>query len=327
MNSSCRNVTALTPLGPGPIITGYACVFLFGVIGHFYLGFKNSKRQRQASTFSDILFRHLMITEEVFTFTIPLWTYHLISNGSLPSPWCRGLTFVFYLTAFARAFFYLLLSWDRYNIIVCRHPLPVHLDYTQVVGLAVWLAAALAASPFSIFNGDVQQCLGNMGKVPSQSSATLNLEVHVCTFWIPLIVTANCYYQAKRQAAADQKIELQKCALLVTVVMVFTIIWFPFHLALLIDALASISHIDPTSACHWAPIVVMCECLAFAYVGVSPMVYFFACPTVRHEFLVSVRPFFLRLSGKTWGGYVPVDTQAPANKPDPTTENEYQTMH
>ncbi|QQL09785.1 Ba214 [Baboon cytomegalovirus] len=311
MNSSVRNVTALTPLGPGPIIAGYTCVFLFGITGHLYLGFKNSKRRHHAGAFSDTLFRHLMITEGVFTFAIPMWAYHLSTGGHLPDPWCRGLTFVFYLTAFARATFYFLLAWDRYSVIVCRQPLPVHASYNQVVGLSVWLIAVLAASPFAIFSGDVQQCLGNMGVMPSQSSAILNVEVHVCTFWLPLIMIAACYYHAKRRAAADQIADLHRCALLVTIIMVFAIVWFPFHLVLLIDAMASLSHVEPSSAIHWAPIVVMCESLAFAYAGISPLVYFVACPVVRHEFIVSLRPFFWRISGKQWGGYVPVATQPP----------------
>ncbi|AKI29730.1 membrane protein US27A [Mandrillus leucophaeus cytomegalovirus] len=321
MNSSARNITALTPLSPGPIIVGYACVFLFGLLGHSYLGFKDCKRRNHASAFSHVLFRHLMFTEEVFTLTVPAWAYHLSTNGHLPDPWCRALTFVFYLTAFARAFFYLLLAWDRYNVIVCRQPLPVHPSYTQVVGLSVWLFAVLAASPFSIFSGDVRQCLGNIGVMPSQSSAILNLEVHLCTFWMPLVVTAACYYHAKRRAANDQIADLHRCALLVTIVMVFAIVWFPFHLVLLIDAMASLSHVEPSSATHWAPIVTTCESLAFAYVGVSPLVYLLASPVARNDLIVNIRPFFWRMSGKQWGGYVPVATQ-PSNKPDEETTPE-----
>ncbi|QQL11572.1 Rh214 [macacine betaherpesvirus 3] len=320
MNSSQHNISVFLSIGAGPVITGYTCVFLFGILGHFYLYWKNHQRRHRTNSFSDVLFRHLMITEKVFTLTVPVWAYHLTTHGNLPGSWCRSLTFVFYLTVFARAFFYLLLIWDRYSVIICRHPLPVNLNYSQVIGLSVWLVAVLSASPFSIFNGSVKQCLGNMGSIPSESSAVLNLEVHLCSFWLPLIMSANCYYQAKRRASPDQLHELYRCSLLITIITTYAIVWFPFHLALLIDALISISHVEPSSALHWASIVVTCKSFTFVYAGISPLVYFTCCPTVRRELLMSLRPFFTWISGKTRRGYAPIKTQ-PLNIPDEPIDN------
>ncbi|KAM4652220.1 putative G-protein coupled receptor 33 [Discoglossus pictus] len=127
--------------------------FLFGLVGNslyiWVLGFRMRK------SVNITYFFHLILTNLVFTFTIPfaslyiLWQPHWIFGVFL----CKAVNSLITLSMYASVFLLTVISIDRYMLVFHPHLYRrrMNLRYASVICLCLWGLAVLCSSPYLLF--------------------------------------------------------------------------------------------------------------------------------------------------------------------------------
>ncbi|XP_060777188.1 C-C chemokine receptor type 1-like [Neoarius graeffei] len=222
--------------------TVYSIVFIVGFIGNG-LVLCVLVKYHKSFNMSDLCLFNLAISDLLFLISLPFWAdYAANSNWAFPEFMCHAVTALYMLGFYGSIFFMILMTVDRYAVIVHTSTslIPKHWSVRASIALAlfVWtlsLVASLPAISFSKVNtiSNVSKCMVEYSKRKMWKSFHY-IELNIFGFIIPLSVMLFCYSHIIPILMTMKSQKKHKAVrLMVVLVTVYFLFWTPYNIILM----------------------------------------------------------------------------------------------
>ncbi|XP_006037939.1 C-C chemokine receptor type 4 [Alligator mississippiensis] len=261
----------------------YTLVFLSGLVGNSLVIVVLFKYKRLKSM-SDVYLLNLAISDLLFVFSLPFWSYYAVDQWIFGGSWCKIISWIYLVGFYSGIFFIMLMSIDRYLAIV--HAIFALRARTVTYGILtsaiVWVVAILASIPELIFNDSVNEHNYTTCKPKYLANSVTwklfsSLEINLLGLLVPLIVMGFCYSMiiGTLQRCRNEK-KNKAVKMIFTVMVVFFIFWTPFNIVLLLQSLVDIGVITGCQiSTNLDYAMQVTETLSFFHCCVNPVIYFF----------------------------------------------------
>ncbi|KAJ8288216.1 hypothetical protein COCON_G00008750 [Conger conger] len=140
--------------------TLYSLVFIVGFMGNGLVAYVLAAYHRRAMTMTDFCLLHLAVSDLLFIISLPFWSYYAATQDwPFGDFLCKTVTGLYQLGFYASTFFMVLLSVDRYVVIV--HAVTIARHRSMHVGMAlcgvIWVISLCASLPTIIFTQAVNE--------------------------------------------------------------------------------------------------------------------------------------------------------------------------
>nr|XP_054588149.1 leukotriene B4 receptor 1-like [Nothobranchius furzeri] len=263
--------------------TTAACVilglcFLVGMPGNLLVIWTILRHIKQRLN-TVVLILHLAAADLTILITLPLWIYALVNSWVFGEIVCKMLVYVIHVCMFSSIFLITLMSVERY-IAIC-HPFVMMRWKTKrnmsTCLLFLWLLALILGVPVLITkpfdeNDEEEQCFSLSFTSEKQAIFFLVSQTFL-GFVLPLFTLSVCYCLVAAQLRRMKFNSKQKSKVLIyTVVIVFTLLWLPYHVVNIIDVI--LVHFSDTDG-EFLPesVVLSTGALVFISSTVNPVLY------------------------------------------------------
>ncbi|XP_060777184.1 C-C chemokine receptor type 5-like isoform X2 [Neoarius graeffei] len=283
--------------------TVYSIVFIVGFIGNGLVLCVLVKYHKPFNM-SDLCLFNLAISDLLFLISLPFWAdYAANSNWAFPEFMCQAVTALYMLGFYGNIFFMILMTVDRYAVIVHTSTSLIlkHRSVRASIALAlfVWTLSLGVSLPHIIFS-KVNNTLENETKCMLEYSERKvwksfhYIELNILGFIIPLSVMLFCYSRIIPILMTMQSQKKHKAVrLMVVLVTVFFLFWTPYNIVIFLMFMQELGYMtsrhcyqDLHMAIQWV------ECIAFCHCCLNPIIYAFVGQKFRNLFLKILKEWF-----------------------------------
>uniref|UniRef100_A0A8D0GU37 C-C motif chemokine receptor 4 n=1 Tax=Sphenodon punctatus TaxID=8508 RepID=A0A8D0GU37_SPHPU len=263
--------------------TFYALVFLLGLVGNSLVILVLLKYKRLKSM-TDVYLLNLAISDLLFVFSLPFWSYHAIDQWVFGDGLCKIISWIYLVGFYSGIFFIMLMSIDRYLAIVhAVFALRARtVTYGIISSLVVWLVAITASIPELIFSESLTERNHTTckPKYPGNSKSWrlfASLGINILGLLVPLAVMIFCYSMIIRTLLRCRSEKKNKAVKMIfVVVIVFFLFWTPYNVVLFLQLLADTGFITECQISKDLDYAIQgTETLAFFHCCLNPVIYFF----------------------------------------------------
>ncbi|KAJ8290801.1 hypothetical protein GJAV_G00017730 [Gymnothorax javanicus] len=132
----------------------YSLVFIFGLIGNGLVVYVLVVYQRRTMNMTDLCLLHLAVSDLFFIISLLFWSHSTaVAEWQFGDFLCKSVTGLYMLGFYASIFFMVLMSIDRYVVII--HAITTARHRSVRVGMAlcgvIWVVSLCASLPTIIF--------------------------------------------------------------------------------------------------------------------------------------------------------------------------------
>ncbi|XP_051999744.1 C-C chemokine receptor type 5-like [Xyrauchen texanus] len=279
--------------------TLYSIVFIIGFIGNGLVVWV-LVRYRQKSNLTDVCLFNLALSDLLFLVSLPFWAHVAMAEWIFGKFMCHTITGLYMLGLYGSIFFMVLMTVDRYIIIVHAHSI-ISRNRTVKMGLIlaslVWILSLLAALPSIIFARETYENNRTSCGYDFPNNAWKSftyLILNILSFFLPLIIMGFCY---SRIIPILLSIKTQKrhkvIKLILVVVVVYFLFWTPYNIAMFLTFLQLQSYL---MSCEWqnglALAMQWVETIAFSHCCLNPIIYAFVGEKFRRAVFKALKERF-----------------------------------
>ncbi|KAK3551729.1 hypothetical protein QTP70_023262 [Hemibagrus guttatus] len=282
--------------------TLYSIVFIMGFIGNGLVVCVLVKYHK-SSNMSDVCLFNLAISDLLFLLSLPFWAhYAAIIQWSFGSFMCHAVTALYMLGFYGSIFFMILMTIDRYTVIVHTYTslFSKHRSVRASIALVLfmWTLSLGASLPTIIFSqannsNGISTCMVEYPEGTLWRSISY-IELNILGLIIPLSVMVFCY---SRIIPILMSIKSQKkhkaVRLILVLVSVFFLFWTPYNILIFLKLL---HHHGYMSTYQWSQDLKMAmqwvESIAFTHCCLNPIIYAFMGQRFRNLFLKILKEWF-----------------------------------
>ncbi|XP_023661944.1 C-C chemokine receptor type 5-like [Paramormyrops kingsleyae] len=272
------NVIAFTTVF---VPTLYSFVFIFGFIGNL-LVVCVVKYQRM-NTMTDICLLNLAVSDLLFVISLPFWTRYLAAGEwGFGDFMCKAVSFLYLMGFYGNIFFMVIMSMDRYLIIVHALTLAKHRSVRlgSALTAVVWLVSLLASLPSMVFSQTKNESTITC-KTEFPQDNVLRIvtyyELNILGFIIPLVVMTYCYAKIIPTLVSIKTNKKHRAIKLVLlIVILFFLFWTPYNFVTFLMSLKYLGYFancDAYNNLEWS--LKITEVLAFTHCCLNPVIYAF----------------------------------------------------
>ncbi|KAG7335620.1 hypothetical protein KOW79_000313 [Hemibagrus wyckioides] len=283
--------------------TIYSIVFIVGLIGNGLVLCVLVKYHKR-SNMSDVCLFNLALSDLLFLLSLPFWAhYAAITQWVFGRFMCHAVTALYMLGYYGSIFFMMLMTIDRYAVIVHTHTslLSKYRSVRAIIALILftWTLSLVASLPNIIFSQT------SMSNKPNESTCSFEhpnpkwrlffyIELNILSLIIPLSVMVFCYSRIIPILMSMKSQKKHKAVRLILVlVSVFFIFWTPYNVVIFLKFLHQLGYIntsqwyqDLNMAMEWV------ESIAFTHCCLNPIIYAFVGQRFRNLFLKILKEWF-----------------------------------
>ncbi|XP_041758717.1 C-C chemokine receptor type 5-like [Coregonus clupeaformis] len=263
--------------------TLYSLVFIVGVIGNGLVVCVLVKFRR-ASSMTDLCLFNLALSDLLFVISLPFWSHYATAAEWLMGDFmCRLVTGLYMLGFYGSIFFMLILTVDRYVVIVHAHTMAKYRSVRVGVALSLFMwALSLCASLPTIIFTKVKNESGFTTCKPEYPEGSMwrqvsYLEMNVLGLLLPLFVMVICYSRIVLMLVNIKSTKKHKAIKLIfIIVVVFFCFWTPYNVVILLRYLETQNYFGDCTihknidlAMQWT------EVIAFTHCCLNPIIYAF----------------------------------------------------
>ncbi|XP_061442185.1 C-C chemokine receptor type 4 [Rhineura floridana] len=263
--------------------TFFSLVFLLGLAGNTLVVLVLFKYKRLRGMM-DIYLLNLAISDMLFVFALPFWSYFVADEWVFGDGWCKFISWVYQIGFFSGIFFIMLMSVDRYLAIVhVVFALKARtVSYGSLASLVVWLVAITASIPELVFSKSVSyynhtSCKPAYSKDDLTWKLFTSLEINILGLLIPFVVMFFCYGKIVKTLLHCRNEKKKKAVKMIFAVMImFFVFWTPYNTVLFLqflDAVGIFGGCLSSNNLDYASQVT--QTLAFFHCCLNPVIYFF----------------------------------------------------
>ncbi|XP_053349985.1 C-C chemokine receptor type 5-like [Clarias gariepinus] len=276
--------------------TLYSIVFIVGFIGNGLVVCVLVK-YRKTSNMSDLCLFNLALSDLLFLISLPFWAhYAAVIEWIFGSFMCHAVTALYLLGFYGSIFFMILMTVERYIVIV--HTFSRHLSVRASIALAlfVWSLSLGASLPKIIFlqmknHSNILQCSVEYPKGTFWMLFTY-IELNILGWIIPLSVMVFCYSRIIPILMTMKSQKKHKAVkLMVVLVSVFFLFWTPYNIVIFLKFLQQLIYINVCQE-HMDIAMQWVEMIAFSHCCLNPIIYAFVGQKFRDLFLKILKEWF-----------------------------------
>ncbi|KAI4898072.1 hypothetical protein NFI96_018076, partial [Prochilodus magdalenae] len=281
--------------------TLYSMVFIVGFIGNGLVVCVLTK-YHQKSNMTDVCLFNLALSDLLFLISLPFWAhYAAINQWTFGNFMCRAVTSFYMLGFYGSIFFMILMTVDRYAVIVHAHA-SLFSKYRSVkVGIALalfmWALSLGASLPTIIFSQEKNESTGFTCKpeYPDVSWRKISyIELNFLGLILPLFVMLFCYSQIiPRLVSLKSQKRHKAIRLILVLIIVFFIFWTPYNVVTFLQLLHHSGHLN---SCEWQQTLGLAmqwvETIAFCHCCLNPIIYAFVGQKFRKLVIKTLKQWF-----------------------------------
>ncbi|XP_073781931.1 C-C chemokine receptor type 5-like [Danio rerio] len=265
--------------------TLYSIVFIIGFIGNGLVVWV-LVRYRHKSNMTDVCLFNLALADLLFLVSLPFWAHNAMDEWIFGRFMCHTITGLFMIGLYASIFFMVLMTLNRYAIIVHAHSVFSRNRSTKM-GLAlaslVWMLSLLVSLPNIIFAKDKNEtnskisCRSDFPKDSSWMPFTY-LKMNLLSLVFPLIIMIFCYSRIIPTLLSMKSQKKHKVVrLILAVVTVYFLFWTPYNIVMFLMFLHRMEYM---LTCEWhnglSLAMQWVETIALSHCCLNPIIYAFA---------------------------------------------------
>ncbi|XP_060777201.1 C-C chemokine receptor type 5-like [Neoarius graeffei] len=282
--------------------TLYSIVFIVGFIGNGLVLCVLIKYHRR-SNMTDVCLFNLALSDLFFLISLPFWAhYATITDWIFGGFMCHVVTALYMLGFYGSIFFMILMTLDRYAVIVHAHTslFSKHRSVKTgiVLTLFMWalsLGASLPTIIFSQVKNESFVCTCRV-KYPEGTAwkPFFYIELNILGLIIPLSVMVFCYSRIIPILMAMKSQKKHKAVRLILVlIIVFFLFWTPYNITIFLQFLHTLQYLN---TCKWQQDLHMAmqwvETIAFSHCCLNPIIYAFVGQKFRNLVLQILKEWF-----------------------------------
>lgn len=266
------------------LATLYSLVFILGFIGNGLVVCVLVKHRNQ-SNLTDICLFNLALSDLLFVFTLPFYSHYArVGQWTFGDFMCRLLSGSHQTGFFSSIFFMVVMTLDRYVIIVHAHRVARYRTMRAAIILTVlvWMLSLFVSLPDFIFTQEIKKdSQKNRCSYPEESKVweRYNLfTTNVLGLVIPLLVMVGCYSRiiptlVNMRTAKKHRI----VKLIICIVVAFFLLWAPYNISRFLKFLQEKGKIprNDTWDKNIRLSVVVTEAFAYTHCCLNPIIYAF----------------------------------------------------
>ncbi|KAG7335624.1 hypothetical protein KOW79_000317 [Hemibagrus wyckioides] len=280
----------------------YSIVFIVGFIGNGLVLCVLVKYHNRSNV-TDVCLFHLALSDLLFLLSLPFWAhYAAITDWTFGSFMCHAVTALYMLGFYGSIFFMILMTIDRYAVIVHAHT-SLFSKYRSVktataMTFFMWVISLGASLPNIIFSqaknsSDVWTCKQEYPEKTLWQLVTY-IELNILGLIIPLSVMVFCYSQIIPILMTMKSQKKHKAVRLILVlVSVFFLFWTPYNIIIFMKFLQKLGYM---ATCDWTKDLSMAmqwvETIAFCHCCINPIIYAFVGQRFRKLVIKILKEWF-----------------------------------
>ncbi|KAF4087587.1 hypothetical protein AMELA_G00072340 [Ameiurus melas] len=280
----------------------YSIVFIVGFIGNGLVVCILIK-YHQRSNVTDVCLFNLALSDLLFLISLPFWAhYAAISEWIFGSFMCHAVTAFYMLGFYGSIFFMILMTLDRYAVIIHAHNSLFSKHRSVRTGIAVaffmWALSLGASLPTIIFSQVKNESNGWIctEEYPEGSGFKLfsYIELNLFGLIFPLSVMVFCYSRIIPVLMAIKSQKKHKAVrLILLLVIIFFLFWTPYNIVIFLKFLRQLGYMN---TCQWEQDLHMAmqwvETIAFSHCCLNPIIYAFVGQKFRTLVLKILKQWF-----------------------------------
>ncbi|KAM9488608.1 C-C chemokine receptor type 5-like [Clarias gariepinus] len=288
--------------------TLYSIVFIVGLIGNGLVVCILVKYHKR-SNMSDLCLFNLALSDLFFLISLPFWAhYAAIGNWIFGHFMCHTVTALYMLGLYGSIFFMILMTVDRYAVIVHTYTSLVSkyhsLRASIALALFMWALSLGASLPSIIFSQVKNETNRLTCKVEGpQGTSWMSfsyIELNIVGLIIPLSVMVFCYSRIIPILMTMKSQKKHKAVrLMLVLVIVFFFFWTPYNIIIFLKFL---HHLGYLKSCEWEQDLHMAlqwvETIAFSHCCLNPIIYAFVGQKFRNLFRKILNEWFPNCFGR-----------------------------
>lgn len=261
----------------------YSLVFLVGLAGNILVIVVLFKYKRLKSM-TDVYLLNLAISDLLFVFSLPFWSYFTLDQWVFGTPWCKIISWIYLVGFYSGIFFIMLMSIDRYLAIVrAVFSLKARTTFHGLItSLVVWLVALSASVPELVFREAFNERNYTTCKPRFPGNFTTwklfsTLEINILGLLIPFIIMTFCYSMIIKTLVHCRNDKKNKAVKMIFVVMiVFFFFWTPYNIVIFLQLLEFVGVIRDCQVSRSLDYAFqVTEILSLFHCCLNPVIYFF----------------------------------------------------
>ncbi|XP_053097993.1 C-C chemokine receptor type 4-like [Pangasianodon hypophthalmus] len=279
--------------------TLYSIVFIVGFIGNG-LVLCVLVKYNKISKMSDVCLFNLALSDILFLISLPFWAHYAANTEwTFGVFMCHTMTALYMLGFYGSIFFMILMTVDRYAIIVYIFISSKHWSIRTniAVALFVWALSLGASLPTIIFSQAKNESGNWSCKVEYPQTAWMlfsYIELNILGLIIPLTVMVFCYSRIIPILMAMKSQKKHKVVrLMVVFISVFFLFWTPYNIVIFMKFL---HHLGYMASCPWQQNLNMAmqwvETIAFSHCCLNPIIYALVGEKFRKLFQKILKEWF-----------------------------------
>ncbi len=280
--------------------TLYSIVFILGIIGNGLVVWVLI-RYRQKSNMTDVCLFNLALSDLLFLVSLPFWAHSAMDEWIFGKFMCHTITGLFMVGLYGSIFFMVLMTLDRYVVIVHAHSIFSRNRSTKmgcVLASFVWVLSLFASLPNIIFvkaktEHSKTSCSSDFPEGTAWMPFTY-LKMNFLSLIFPLIVMGFCYYRIIPTLLSIKSQKRHKVIkLILAVVAVYFLFWTPYNIVMFLVVLQRKGfllscelHTSLSLAMQWV------ETIALSHCCLNPIIYAFAGQKFRRAVLKVLKEQF-----------------------------------
>ncbi|KAL1279699.1 hypothetical protein QQF64_014299 [Cirrhinus molitorella] len=294
------NFTNLSPCSDGstkafsgvffPIL--YSAVFIVGLIGNALVLWVLI-RKRHRSSLTDVCLLNLALCDLLFVASLPFWAHGAAQEWVFGSLVCRTVSGLVVTALYSSVFFMVLMTLDRYVIVVYEHSICSRKPAKMTLALFVWMLSVFMSLPNIVFakvnnEMNIKTCGSEFPEGTAWMSFTF-MCMNVLSLILPLIITSFCFCRIISIKSEENQSIVR---LLIAVLVVYFLFWTPYNIVKFLKFLQTKGymllcewHISLSLAMLWV------EAIALSHCCLNPIIYICAGHKFRREVLTALKEF------------------------------------
>nr|XP_055065443.1 C-C chemokine receptor type 5-like [Misgurnus anguillicaudatus] len=280
--------------------TLYSIVFIIGFIGNGLVVWVLI-RYRRKSNMTDVCLLNLAISDLFFLVSLPFWAHSAMADWIFGKFMCHTVTGLYTMGLYGSIFFMVLMTVDRYLIIVHPHSIFSKNRSAQmglVLASFVWILSLFASLPDIIIAHESKE-MNNSTYCRSYYSSDvmktfIYFKINVLSLFLPLIIMVYCYARIIPTLINLKSQKRHKIIrLILAVVAVYFLFWTPYNITLLLLFMQTKGYLD---TCEWDNSLSLTmqwvETIAYSHCCLNPIIYGFVGEKFRREVIKVIKEQF-----------------------------------
>ncbi|RXN29264.1 C-C chemokine receptor type 5-like protein [Labeo rohita] len=249
----------------------YSTAFIVGLIGNALVLWVLI-RNRQRSSLTDVCFLNLALCDLLFVASLPFWAHSAAQEWVFGTFACHAVSGLVMMGLYGSVFFMVLMTLDRYVIMVYKRSICSRRRAKIALALFVWMLSLFVSLPNIVFakvknENNIITC----GTEFPDSSGWTFMYLNVLSLILPLIIVSFCFCRIISIKSEEKHGVIR---LLVAVLAVYFLFWTPYNVVMFFKFLQMKGFFG---TCEWhvdlslaMPFV---EAIALSHCCLNPIIY------------------------------------------------------